>query len=342
MGKILLTGATGRLGSHVLAALLERKEKVRAIVRPESKSRLPRGVEKFAWDLSSDPLPYSAFVGVDRAIHLAGLVGSRPQSELMAANAAATRHIVSSCPQKLSKLVVASSISIYGEYKGQTVDEEFEPKTESPYGKSKLAAEEEVRKHRRGIPTALLRFGMIYGPGFEEGYFDVFRFLKKGKMRIFGKGDNRIPLVHVDDAVRAILLSLDAHLISCREYNIVGEEEPTQEELMGMAAKSLRVPAPTHHASPMFVQSASAVGRLLSALGMQSPLPFDAENIRQLTLDRAYSTERARRELGFIAKVKLPSGIKQMVWEYREKTKSESGKMHRKKAGKRKMKKKSR
>ena len=323
MAKILLTGATGRLGRHMLAALLARKEKVRAIVRPGSTSKLPRGVERFVWDLSSDPLPYTAFVGVDRAIHLAGLVGSHPERELMASNATATRNFVSACPQKLSKLVFASSISVYGEYKGQVVDEEFEPKTESPYGKSKLAAEEEVRAHRRGIPTALLRFGMIYGPGFEQGYFDVFRFLEKGKMRIFGKGNNRIPLVHVDDAVRATLMALDAQLISCHEYNIVGEETPTQEELMAMAAKSLRVPAPSQYSSLLFVQSASAVGSLLSALDMGAPLPFDAENIRQLTLDRAYSTGRARRELGFSAKVKLASGIKQIVREYKSKAKPE-------------------
>jgi UDP-glucose 4-epimerase len=226
---------------------------------------------------------------------------------------------------------VASSISIYGEYKGQTVNEEFEPRTESPYGKSKLAAEEEVRAHRRGVPTALLRFGMIYGPGFEQGYFDVFHFLEKGKMRIFGNGQNRVPLLHVDDAVRAVLLALDAHLVSCHEYNIVGGDMPTQAELMEMAAKALRVPAPIHHSSLLFVQSASAVGSLLSALGMQDPLPFDAENIRQLTLDRAYSAARARDELGFEAKVKLAAGIKQMVGEYRKKTKAGAGKRQGKK-----------
>ena len=331
MGKVLLTGASGRLGCHVLAALLARKEKVRAIVRPGSKFALPRGVERFVWDLSSDPLPYTAFVGVDRAIHLAGLVGGHPERELMLSNAVATRNIVSACPQKLSKLVVASSISIYGEYKSQMVDEEFKPRVESPYGQSKLAAEAEVLAHRRGIPVALLRFGMIYGPGFEQGYFDVFRFLKKGKMRIFGNGQNRIPLLHVDDAVRAILLALDAHLLSCREYNIVGEGSPTQEELMGMAAKALKVPAPTSHVSILFVQSASAVGGLLSTLGITAPLPFDSENIRQLTLDRAYSTDRARRELGFKAKVKLEVGIKQMVGEYKKKSKDVSGKSQRKK-----------
>ncbi|MFA6327978.1 MAG: NAD(P)-dependent oxidoreductase [Candidatus Micrarchaeia archaeon] len=317
--KILLTGATGRLGSHVLSALLARKEQVRAIVRPGSKSSLPRGVERFEWDLSSSPLPHTAFADVDRAIHLAGLVGSHPTRELMLSNAVATGNLVSSCPQKLSKLVMASSISVYGEYRGKTVGEDFEPRADGSYGKSKLAAEEEVRAHRRGIPTALLRFGMIYGPGFEEGYFSVFRFLQKGKMMIFGNGQNRIPLLHADDAVHAVLLALDSHMISCREYNIIGEEEPTQEELMAMAAKALGVPAPARHASLLFVQSASAIGSLLSMLGMQNPLPFDAENIRQLTLDRAYSTARSREELGFKAKVKLAEGIKQMAGIYLKK-----------------------
>jgi len=324
MGKILLTGASGRLGCHALAALLARKERVRAIARPGGKNALPPGVERFVWDLSSAPLPRAAFAGVDRAIHLAGLVGSRPGRELMLSNAVATRNFVSSCPKKLSKLVVASSISIYGEYRGQVVSEEFRPKTASPYGKSKLAAEEEVRAHRRGIPAALLRFGMIYGPGFEQGYFSVFRFLAKGKMRIFGNGQNRVPLVHIDDAVSAILLALDAHLVSCREYNIVGGDAPTQEELMGMAAKALGVPPPSRHSSLLFVQSASAAGSLLSALGMGAPLPFDPENIRQLTLDRAYSTERAHRELGFEAKVKLESGIKEMARIYLKKNNADS------------------
>jgi len=326
MGKILVTGATGRLGRHTLAALLARKEKIRAIVRPGSKGRLPNGVERFEWDLSSAPLPRAAFEGVDRAIHLAGLVGSHPQSELMLHNAAATRNLVSSMPQRsIKKLVVASSISVYGEDPRQLVDEEFEPKTESSYGKSKLAAENEVRKHKGNIPTALLRFGMIYGSGFEEGYFDVFRFLEKGKMSIFGNGENRIPLLHVDDAVGAIMLALGANILFCREFNIVGAEEPTQQELLEMAASSLGVQSPLHHASLLFVQSASAVGSLLSALGMPDPLPFDPENIRQLTLDRAYSTGRAQRELGFSARVKLAEGIKQMAREYRKKKKGSRG-----------------
>ena len=328
------------MGYHVLAALLARKEKVRAIVRPGSKHKLPRGVERFVWDLSSDPLPYTAFVGVDRVVHLAGLVGSHPMRELMLSNAVATRNLVSSCPQKLSKLVVASSISIYGEYKGQLVDEGFEPMTESPYGKSKLAAEAEVRAHSRGIPTAMLRFGMIYGPGFEEGYFTVFRYLKKGKMRIFGDGQNRMPLVHADDAVRAVLLALDAHLTSCREYNIVGKETPTQEEVIKKAAKALKVPAPPRRASLLLVKSASAISGSLSLLGVAPILPLDLESIRQLTLDRAYSTDRARRELGFSAKIKLPAGIKQMARIYLEKNGKglDAGKRQRKKGrGRKKM-----
>jgi nucleoside-diphosphate-sugar epimerase len=336
---VLITGATGRLGRHVLAALLARREKVRAVVRPGSRHSLPRGVERFEWDLSSAKLPAKALEGVDRVIHLAGLVGSHPASQLMLSNAVATRNLASPCPQHaIRKLVIASSISVYGEYAQQLVNEEFEPRAESPYGKSKLAAEQEALAHRRGIPLALLRFGMIYGPGFEQGYFDVLRLLERGKMRVFGNGENRLPLLHVDDAVAAVLLALRAPILSSRAYNIVGSERPTQEEVLGTAARELGVQPPSR-LPIIFVQSAHAISGLLSALGMADPLPFDEENLRQLTLDRMYSAERARRELGFEAKVKLEDGIKQMVREYRGKGKARgrAGKRGmREKAGKKK------
>ena len=67
------------------------------------------------------------------------------------------------------------------------------------------------------------------------------------------------------------------------------------------------------------ISAGTAAGGLMSSIGIAAPLPFDAESIRQLTLDRAYSTERAHRELGFKAKVKLAAGIKQMAAEYRAK-----------------------
>lgn len=313
---ILVTGATGRLGRLLIATLLHREEKMRAVVRKKP-ADLPLGIEQFEWDLSSGPLPAAAFEGITKIVHLAGLVGEYPYSELLQNNAYATKNLLLNCPSSPQRIVLASSISIYGEYKGQLVDESFELKTESPYGKSKRLSEEFAREFCPRLPIIFLRIGMIYGPGFEEGYFTVFERLQKGKMTILGDGKNRIPLVQAIDVVQAILLSLDSNAPSGREFNIVGEETPTQEELLTLAAEALNVPAPTSH-TPVL---AAKLG--LSLQSVLSKPKFTAEHLRQLTFDRAYSAKRAREELGFSPQVKLKDGVQEMAMLYKAKNREQ-------------------
>ncbi|MCX8194515.1 MAG: NAD(P)-dependent oxidoreductase [Candidatus Micrarchaeota archaeon] len=310
MPLVLITGATGRLGSALVERLLARKDKIRAVVRKGSRHKLPPGVEAFEADLSSGPLPKEAFAGVQQVVHLAGLVGEHPYNELMLHNAFATKNLLANCPSFVHRVVIASSISVYGEHKGQLVSESFELNANSPYGKSKLMAEVFAREYCENLPIVFLRFGMIYGPGFEEGYFEVLRRLKEGKMAIIGDGSNRVPLLHVSDAVQAILLALDSKIEPCREYNIVGSEAMTQKELLLLAASELGVPAP---AKTVPLSLALAVAKVKFLLGDHKLSP---ENILQLSLDRAYDTRRAKEELGFEARVKIKEGIKEVVGLY--------------------------
>jgi len=316
MGVILVTGATGRLGKFLVSTLLHRKEKIRAVIRPESKSALPYDVEPFKWDLSGGPLPSYAFEKVTHVIHLAGLVGAHPYNDLIKQNAYSTKNLLKNCPSSVQKIALASSISIYGEYKGQMVDENFKPKTESPYGKSKLLSEEFAKEFCPRLPVVFLRFGMIYGQGFEEGYFAVFDYLKRGKLSILGDGKNRLPFLHAVDAVQAILLSLESNAQSGRTYNIVGGEQMTQEEVIRIAAESLAVSPPKSHIPIIIARLAMGAQSLLSYAGISKKPRLDEENIRQMTLDRAYSTARASSELGFSARVKLRAGINEMAHFY--------------------------
>jgi nucleoside-diphosphate-sugar epimerase len=337
MSLVLVTGATGRIGSALVRALLARKDTVRAVVRPKSAFRLLEGVEKserdfsrirradepnqmekYEFDLSTGPLPKAAFDGVHKVIHLAGLVGEHPYNELVRNNAFATKNLLAACPTYVHRVVIASSISIYGEYKGKIVDESFSAKGESDYGKSKLLQESFARPFCENLHIVFLRFGMVYGPGFEEGYYPVLSYIKRGKMKIIGDGSNRLPLLHINDAIHAIILALDSKVEPCREYNIVGEEKPTQKEMLEMAAAELGVQLPSSH-MPAIAAKATA-----KALSLFSKPKFTAENIRQLSLDRAYSTERAKAELGFEAKVKLATGLKEVVKLYLESEKKGS------------------
>lgn len=316
MALVLVTGATGRIGSHLVRALLAKGDKVRAVVRPSGSQPLPAGVEKFESDLSAGPLPASAFSGVEKIVHAAGLVGDFHYETLLKQNAFAVKNLLCYCPSTIQKIVLLSSISIYGEYKGQAVDEKFEPRTESAYGKSKLLGETFAREYCGTLPLVFLRPGMVYGPGFEEGYFPVLDYIKRGRMNIIGDGKNRIPLVHVLDVIQAILLALEADVPSCSAYNIVGAEQPTQSELLTMAAQELGVAPPADRVSEGLAKFMAKMRFSLSSLGIGKPPKISADNFRQLTLDRAYSSEKARRELGFEARIKIRDGLKQVVREF--------------------------
>ena len=317
MSLVLVTGATGRIGSHVSEALMTRNDEVRAIVRSASKGTIPSGAEKFEADISSSALPPAAFDGVSKVVHLAGLVGEFPASELVRQNALATRNLLSSCPLSLQKFIHASSISVYGEYGGQVVDESFHPRPDSHYGKSKLLAEEFCSEYFKDFPIVMLRFGMVYGSGFEDRYFKVLEYIEKGKMKILGDGTNRIPFVHVNDVVSAVLAALDASAPSGSAYNIVGPDTRTQEEIYRAAAQELGVPHPKGHASPYLAKFAAMSLSAAASLSFGKPPSVTVEHIRRLTLDRAYSCEKAKKELGWEPKVKLEEGIAEMVRLYK-------------------------
>ena len=320
MALVLVTGATGRLGSLVARALVARGDSVRAVVRPESggADRLPQGVEKFEHDLGPAALPAAAFEGVEKVVHAAGLVGSYPYDRLVLSNAFSVKHLLANCPPEVEKIVLISSISVYGEHKGQEVDESFATLCESPYGKSKLLGETLAREYASTLPIVLLRLGMIYGPDFEDGYFQILDRLMAGKMQILGDGSNRMPLLHQTDAVSAILLALDSGegVAHCREYNIVGGEQMTQTVLLQLAASQLGVPAPEKSVPAPLASAGVAMQQAFSAINLCKRPSVSAENIRQLTLDRAYSGARAKAELGFEAKVKLADGMKEVVQIY--------------------------
>ena len=317
MSLILVTGATGRMGSHVSEALLSRNEEVRAIVRSGSRGAVPSGAEKFEADISTSPLPNAAFDVVSKVIHRAGLVGDFPASELVRQNALATRNLLSSCPLSLQKFIHASSISVYGEHGGQIVDETFHPSPDSHYGKSKLLAEEFCSEYCSRFPIILLRFGMVYGPGFEDRYEKVLEYIEKGKMKVLGDGTNRLPFVHINDVVSAVLAALDASIPSGSAYNIVGPDAYTQEEIYRMAAQELGVAPPKEHASPYLAKFAAMSLSAAASLSFGKPPSVTVEHIRRLTLDRAYSCEKAKKELGWEPKVKLKEGIAEMVRLYK-------------------------
>jgi nucleoside-diphosphate-sugar epimerase len=309
----VVTGATGRLGKHLVAALLSRGKEVKALVM-NKEEKLPQGVLLHVGDITK-PDTLSGLVGKkDTVFHLAAVIddgsGDQPSYNV---NVLGTQNVLDACKgNDVARFVFVSSISVFGELESVPADENCQKNPVSRYGKSKLLAEEIVMRKWKDVPSVIIRPAMIYGPGFDEGYLPVFKMLEQKRMPIIGDGKNRIPLIHISDVIEALLLVSEAEDAVRYDFNIVGPGYPTQGELLSMACKELGVEEPTR-SIPLGV--AQAMLPMLSALGK---VKLSQENLAQLTRDRAFDASKIKKKLGFVPKVSLSQGIKEMVAYYRE------------------------
>ncbi|MDP2717285.1 MAG: NAD(P)-dependent oxidoreductase, partial [Candidatus Micrarchaeota archaeon] len=206
--KVLVTGATGRLGQVFVRKLQSNGWTVTALVRDAAKAKkvLPKKVEQVKADLNTASLDILAECMRGKSVvHLAATLDfDAPAEKLQEANVEATRRIVQAASAAhVRRLVHMSSTAIYHHPDKMPIDETQAPSPSSGYGETKWEAEQIVQQG--GLPYVIIRAPAIYGPGFQEGFMQVVEFVRKGKMPVIGSGKNRIPLIHVDDAADALI-----------------------------------------------------------------------------------------------------------------------------------------
>lgn len=200
--KIAITGSTGFIGANLLKVL--------------DKSKI--GYVCFKGDLLNvkDVNKFFSRNKPATVIHLAGaFFGSKKYLEEV--NVATTKNLLDAAVKYgLKKIIYSSTGAVYGEPTGKNSSRETDTaKPNTDYGKSKLAAENNIRdcQEKNNITAIILRFPNVYGPGNEKGViFNLLDDIKnKGKINVFGDGKQTRQFLHVLDACRAILLALKCH-----------------------------------------------------------------------------------------------------------------------------------
>lgn len=206
-----LTGGTGFVGSHVAEALLASGYRVRALVRrPEDRGWL-KGLETdiVKGDVR-DAASLDAFVeGADVVVHAAGKTSARNEAEYVATNTAGTANIAAATKRRAkgAHLVLVSSLAAAGPSRDGTPVKPTDPaRPVSSYGRSKLAAEEEIRR-MSGISCTILRPAAVYGPR-EAAIRDLFVAASKGIVPVLAGGAPRIQLVYALDVATAVVGAL--------------------------------------------------------------------------------------------------------------------------------------
>ena len=312
-----VTGATGFIGQALVEALLRRGEPVRILVRSPEKARdlAEQGAEVVVGSLP-DHVPPGSLWDVQTVFHLAGVIASRDRRVYEQVNTLGTLRLAERVAQESPEahFIFTSSLSAHGPSPYPAREEDL-PHPISAYGKSKLKAEHGLRAFRGRIrKITVLRPVVVYGPK-EKAYIGLVRLARRGWFpHIPGF---RAMFIHVGDLVEAYLRARDKAPGDWNLYFIAHPEIHSFRSFGLFLSEYFGVPLRFFPVFPSMLQLTWSAVRVLRLF---RPLPARVERLEDIRgITWQCSVERARRELGFSAKISFWEGFREVLdWLSRE------------------------
>jgi dihydroflavonol-4-reductase len=310
---ILVTGATGLLGSRLLFDLALAGKKVRALKRESSRmncvdfyfSSRPDLMTQIDWfdsDLNDIFSLEESLRGITHVYHCAGKVSFQPHDKSLVhqTNASGTANLINLClEKKISKLCHVSSVAAIGRADSEKHNDENTPwksaKHISSYAISKYGAEREVwRGVAEGLNVVIVNPGLIIGPGnWKTDSSMIFRQVWKG-LSFYTDGVNG--LVDVKD-VSAAMISLMESEISSERFILVAENMPLR-EVMDRISDAFGKKRPSVHAGPFLTGLAWRIEYIKSLFTGAKPV-ITRETASSAQNKSYFSNEKIKRAIGY-------------------------------------------
>ncbi len=305
---ILVTGATGFLGSVLVRQLLAEGEAVRILRRPTSALDLLGAsadrVEHAVGDVTDPESVRAAMQGVEAVYHTAAFVGfggAKDAERLHAVNVAGTAHVVEAAREAgVRRLVLTSSQAALGrpERPAGVMDETAEwtaSKMNTAYARSKHEAELEVHRGiAEGLDAVIVNPAVIFGPGREgENTTEIVDKVRRGKMPVAPAGGTSV--VDVEDVAAGHRAAMARGATGARYF--LGAEDLRWKEIFDTLAAAFGVPGPKLILPPPLALAAGAASEVAAAVTQQPPF-LTRETARLSSRFYRYSNRKAREELG--------------------------------------------
>jgi nucleoside-diphosphate-sugar epimerase len=322
----VLTGATGLLGSHLVEQLVERGERVRALVRRRSDVGLLKklGVGLVQGDLDDAAALPGLLDGADRVYHCAARVGDWGPWKAYQTNILdATRHLLAGCRAVgVGRVLHVSSIGVYGHLGDRDRPiTESEPLGQNPwfwdyYPRAKLLAERLCRRYPG--PLTIVRPTWLYGPYDRNTLPRVIKAMTAGRVAVIGPGDNKINIVYAGDVADGCIRAANHSAAVGQAYNLSSLGELTQRQFVDRLADVLTLPRVRKHVSfrTAFWGGffSECVGR---AIQLRRPPHITRHVVSLVGRSTSFSIDKARTELGWQPRVGVEEGLgKTLDWYY--------------------------
>jgi nucleoside-diphosphate-sugar epimerase len=322
--KILLTGANGFVGSHILDNLCARGLATAALLRPASNKRfiqahLPR-LEVRVGSLSDPQSLDAALQDVTHVIHCAGCTKALHKSEFYEVNQAGTRNVVEAVNRqqgRIQRLVHLSSLAAGGPASpDKPAREDDLPHPVSEYGRSKLASERELHGACK-TEYVILRPPAVYGPR-DEAFLPLFKAVKAHILPRFGGGRQTLSLVFAEDLAEAVATCLTHPAAGGKTFYVASGEVTTARAMTGEIAGQMKtwtlplsLPAVALWPLCCLQETISWLTRRPGVLSRQKYAELRAPGW-------VCDPTRLRQEVGFVGGTTLNNGIAKTLAWYRQ------------------------
>ena len=326
MPKILITGASGFIGSFIVEEALRRGWETWAAVRRSSSRQFLQDerIHFIELNLSNEQQLTEQLRGheFDYVVHAAGVTKCIDQADFRRINTEGTQHLVRALialAMPLRRFVFVSSLSVFGAIREQQPYEEIRetdtPQPNTAYGRSKLEAEQWLEGVN--IPYVILRPTGVYGPR-ERDYFLMAKSIKQHSDFAVGYKRQDIPFVYVDDVVQAVFLACEKGQTG-RKYFLSDGQVYQSTTFSDLIREELGHPWWIRITAPIWVlRVVTFFGDLIGRMtGKISALNNDKYHILRQRNWRC-DIEPARRELGYEPRVQLAEGVRRTIRWYKD------------------------
>lgn len=329
---VLVTGATGKVGRHLVQALVDAGAQVAILTRSTERARTLWPAARIDYrqgDLGEPASVEAALLGIEIVFHLASYSPTAAEANIYAApahwkvSAEGTRNLMDAVLTKgVRRLVYLSSVKVMGDAAGAgnlPADETWSPAPTSIYGRAKLEAERRVLAagNATDLHVCVLRLPMVYGLQGEGNIARLIEAVARHRFPPWPHVYNRRSAIHVKDAVRAAQLAAWHPRASGQIYLVTDSDTYSTRWLYEQTRLALGMPIP-RWAFPAWMMKVAAIAGSLGENISGRAMPLTLAGLDKLTGNAWFNSEKLQKELGFLPQHHLQQEITLMASTYRQ------------------------
>jgi len=316
---VLITGASGFVGSHLAEALAREKVKVKLLVRKTS--RLPfvptPEMELCYGDVTDLESVRQAAQGTEAIYHLAGILRGSNYDHLKNVNAEGTRNVCKTAEEVkgLKRFLYVSSLSAAGPAREKPEIDESDPcRPACHYGETKLMGEEIALSYRDKFPVTIVRPAAVYGPR-ETDIFAYFKMVRQGLVAI-PRLTQKVSFIHVLDLVEAMIKAVHSPKAVGRIYFVSDGKAYSWEELSAFIGQSLKRSYLTFKVPMGIVKMVAILGEVVEKFTGKASM-LNVDKVKEAAFPSwVCSNKRICQELGFTPGFEIQRGIENTIQFY--------------------------